>query len=210
MPPLPPLLPLLPLCPIVYLPGGGGSSSFWRPVADRLWRRGAPIVLGYPGFGDVPADGSLRTLSDLYRALLDVLPPRFHLVAQSMGNVLALRTAIEDPDRVASLVLCAVSGGVDVQSLGGAEWRDSLRAEQAGRPTWFIDDGSDFTDKLGAIAIPTLVLSGDADALSPVRVGEFLRDRMPSAELRVVAGGGHWMAVEKPDRIAELVGGFFR
>ncbi len=52
--------------PIVYLPGGGGRSSFWRPVADRLWRRGAPVVLGYPGFGDVPPDPSLRSLSDLY------------------------------------------------------------------------------------------------------------------------------------------------
>ena len=76
--------------PIVYLPGAGGRSSFWRPVADRLWRHGAPIVLGYPGFGDVPPDPSLGSLDDLYRAIRSILPQRFHLVAQSMGNVLAL------------------------------------------------------------------------------------------------------------------------
>jgi pimeloyl-ACP methyl ester carboxylesterase len=194
--------------PIVYLPGGGGRSSFWRPVADRLWRRGAPIVFGYPGFGDVPADPTLRSLSDLYAALLDVLPPRFHLVAQSMGNVLALRMALEHPDRVASLVLCAVSGGVDVRSLGGAEWRESLRAEQAHAPTWFIEDATDFTERLATLRIPALVLSGDADPLSPVRVGEFLRDRLPSATLHAVASGTHSMAHDDPDRIAEMIDRF--
>lgn len=196
------------MVPIVYLPGGGGRSSFWRPVADRLWRRGAPVVFGYPGFGDVPADPALRTLSDYYAALLAVLPPRCHLVAQSMGNVLALRAAIEHPDRIASLVLCAVSGGVDVRSLGGAEWRASLRAEQAHAPSWFIDDASDFTERLATVRIPALVLSGDADPLSPVRVGEFLRDRLPSATLSVVAGGTHTMAHDEPDRIAEGIGSF--
>jgi pimeloyl-ACP methyl ester carboxylesterase len=194
--------------PIVYLPGAGGRSSFWRPVADRLWRRGAPIVLGYPGFGDVPADPGLRTLSDFHGALLTVLPQRFHCVAQSMGNVLALRTAIEHPDRVASLVLCAVTGGIDVRGLGGAEWRDMLRAEQPTTPTWFIDDASDFTPQLASTRIPTLVLSGDADPLSPVRVGEFLRDSLPSAELQVVRGGTHSMAEDQPDRIADLMGRF--
>lgn len=194
--------------PIVYLPGGGGRSSFWRPVADRLWRRGAPIVLGYPGFGDVPADTGLRSLGDLYEAILGVLPERFHLVAQSMGNVIALRMALEHPERIASLVLCAVSGGVDVRSLGGAEWRDDLRAEQQGMPRWFIEDTSDFSERLQAIRIPALLLFGDADPLSPVRVGEFLRDRLPSAQLHVVAGGGHTMALEEPDRIAPLIAQF--
>jgi pimeloyl-ACP methyl ester carboxylesterase len=200
----------MPSAPIVYLPGAGGRSLFWRPVADRLWRLGAPIVFGYPGFGDAPADSSLRSVSDLYDALLAVLPDRFHLVAQSMGNVLAMRAAIEHPERVASLVLCAVSGGVDVQALGGVEWRHSLIAEQPTVPTWFYEDRSDFTERLRGVQIPALVISGDADPLSPVRVGEFVRDCMPAARLQVVAGGGHSMAHDEPDRIAALIESFLR
>jgi pimeloyl-ACP methyl ester carboxylesterase len=195
----------MPPPPIVYLPGGGGRSSFWRPVADRLWRVGAPIVLGYPGFGDVPPDASLRSFDDLYQALVALLPPRFHVVAQSMGNVLALRLALEHPSRVASLTLCALSGGVDVRSLGGAEWRASLQAEQPGMPRWFIDDASDFTARLPGLRIPALVVSGELDPLSPVRVGEFLEATLPVAELHVVKGGTHWMAQEVPDVIAGIV-----
>jgi pimeloyl-ACP methyl ester carboxylesterase len=194
--------------PISYLPGGGGRSSFWRPVADRLWRYGAPVVFGYPGFGDAPTDPGIVSLSGLYDALLSVLPDRFHLVAQSMGNVLALRIAIEKPERIASLVLCAVSGGVDVRRLGGAEWRTILQAEQPIAPTWFIEDESDFTEKLASIHIPTLLLFGDSDPLSPVRVGEFLRDNLPQAQLHVVTGGSHTMAHEEPDRIASVIAGF--
>jgi pimeloyl-ACP methyl ester carboxylesterase len=200
----------MPTLPIVYLPGGGGRSSFWRPVADRLWRVGAPVVLGYPGFGDVPADPSIGSLDELYAALLAALPPRVHLVAQSMGNVLALRAAIEQPARVASVTLCAVSGGIDVRALGAVEWREELRAERPEAPTWFIDDASDFTAKLAALRAPALVLSGDRDPLSPVGVGEWLAAKLPAAERHVVEGGGHWMALEQPDAVAALIGSFLR
>jgi pimeloyl-ACP methyl ester carboxylesterase len=193
----------------MYLPGGGGRSSFWRPVADRLWRCGAPAVLGYPGFGDVPADPSIRSLDDLYEALLAALPARFHLVAQSMGNVLAMRMALEAPQRVASLVMCAVSGGVDVRALGAAEWREDLAREQPGMPTWFIDDRSDFTARIPSLTLPVLVLSADDDPLSPIAVGEFLRGLLPSASLQVLSGG-HSVAFEDPDRVADAIRPFLR
>jgi pimeloyl-ACP methyl ester carboxylesterase len=41
-----------------------------------------------------------------------------------------------------------------------------------------------------------------------LRVGEFLRDQLPSAELRVVSGGTHAMSHDEPDRVADLIGRF--
>ncbi len=209
----------MPALPIVYLPGAAGRSSFWRPVGDRLCRLGAPIVLGYPGFGDVPpasgktASGTTyetESLDGYYRSLLEILPARFHLVAQSMGNVLALRLALETraDGRVASLVLCALTGGVDVRALGGTEWRDSYRRERASLPQWFADDTSDFTQRLPELALPVLALSGDADPLSPPAVGTFLAARLPNADAHIVAGGTHSMAEELPDLVADRIGSF--
>jgi pimeloyl-ACP methyl ester carboxylesterase len=194
--------------PVVYLPGGGGRSSFWRPVADRLAYRAAPIVFGYPGFGDVPADVSIRSLADLHHALSRVLPERFDLVAQSMGCVLALRTALDQPNRVRRLVLTATSGGVPMQALGGAEWRADFRAEQPSAPTWFMDDATDFTSRLAEVRAPTLLLFGDSDPLAPPSVGEFLRERLTGARARleVIRNGSHSFASEQPDVVASLVG----
>lgn len=140
---------------------------------------------------------------------MTILPPRFNLVAQSMGNVFALQMAIEQPDRVGKLVLCALTGGIDVVGLGGVQWREDFLADRSDLPRWFADDSSDFQDSLSSIVSPTLILCGDADPLSPVAIGTFLRDRLPQSTLVVISGGGHSMAYDEPDRLAPIIESFF-
>jgi len=192
--------------PLVFLPGAGGSASFWRPVADRLADLGPAHVLGYPGFGGAPADPRIGSLEDLFGWLEDRLPPGpSHVIAQSMGGVLAARLAIERPDRVARLVLVATSGGVDVARLGGAEWRLEYRASLPDVPTWFVDDRTDLGDRLREIRAPTLLLWSDADATSPPSVARFLAARIPGARIVTIPGGTHAFASERPDEVAAAI-----
>jgi pimeloyl-ACP methyl ester carboxylesterase len=106
--------------PIVFLPGASGVPEQWEPVAHRLPDR-EHIIVGYPGFNGLPANPAIRSLSELSDDLMGRLPPRFDLVAQSMGGVLALRAAIEQPERVRRLVLVATSGGIDVRQFGAID-----------------------------------------------------------------------------------------
>jgi poly(3-hydroxyoctanoate) depolymerase len=192
--------------PVVYLPGAGGQASFWRPVAELLRPRSEPRLVEYPGFGETPPNLSIRTVSELLDTILERLPASFDLVAQSMGGALALRLALEHSRRVRRLVLVATTGGIDVRRLGAVEWRTSDWVTQRPEmPRWFVDDRSDFGDRLATLRVPTLVLIGAADPLAPSGVGEYLRAHIPGASLEIVAGGTHGMAEELPERIAALI-----
>jgi pimeloyl-ACP methyl ester carboxylesterase len=190
----------------VFLPGAGGSASFWRPVADRLGDLGPAHVLGYPGFGEVPADPAVTSLDDLYRWVVERLPAgASHVIAQSMGGVLAARLAAEHPGRVARLVLVATSGGADVRRLGAAEWRHEYRASMPDVPSWFVDDRTDLTQRLAEIRAPTLLLWSDSDPISPPSVARFLAERIAGARIVTVAGGTHAFASERPDEVAAII-----
>jgi poly(3-hydroxyoctanoate) depolymerase len=192
--------------PLVFLPGAGGSSSFWRPVADRLADLGPALLLGYPGFDGAPPDPGLRSLDDLHRWTVERLPPGpSHVIAQSMGGILAARLAAEQPERVDRLVLVATSGGVDVSALGAADWRPGQRASLPGVPDWFLDDRTDLTDRLAAIRAPTLLVWSDADPVSPLAVARFLAGRIGGARIATVAGGSHSFARERPDEVASIL-----
>jgi pimeloyl-ACP methyl ester carboxylesterase len=57
---------------------------------------------------------------------------------------------------------------------------------------------TDLTPALGRIAVPVLLLWGEQDARSPLRIAEEMRAAIPDAELVVVPGAGHDVNVERP------------
>ena len=60
---------------------------------------------------------------------------------------------------------------------------------------------------LSAVTAPTLVLVGDRDVSDFVRIGEHIAATLPSAELQMVEGAGHLLALERPDLISEVLAG---
>jgi pimeloyl-ACP methyl ester carboxylesterase len=191
---------------IAYLPGASGSRSFWRPVAERLSDLGPTLLLGWPGFGDEPADETVQSVADLVRWTVARLPPEpVDLVAQSMGGVVATMLTLAHPERVRRLVLCATSGGIDVAALGAADWRPDYMVEFPEVPDWFMADRTDLSARLSAITAPTLVIYGDQDPLCNPRIASFLAGRIPGSTLTCIPGGSHMMAKVLPDQIAELI-----
>lgn len=191
--------------PVLFLPGASGDTRFWRPVSERLAYAGARTFAAYPGFGGAPPDPALGSLDDLFDRVLAGLREPTHVIAQSMGGVLALRAALARPALVRSLVLTATSGGLDVRALGAADWRASFAQTFPSVPDWFARDRSDLTAQLGAVKQPVLLIWGDSDPISPVAVGEALCARLPHAELVVLAGGDHDLARDRADEVARHV-----
>nr|WP_284732114.1 alpha/beta hydrolase [Sphingobium nicotianae] len=68
------------------------------------------------------------------------------------------------------------------------------------------DTSIDLSEQIASIQVPTLLLWGDEDPISPVAVGERLRSLMPQSALQIIPGGHHDLAQTH----ASLVAGFIR
>lgn len=68
----------------------------------------------------------------------------------------------------------------------------------------------DVIDRLGEITAPTLIICGTADRLTPPKYSTFLRDRIPGAQLVLIEGGGHMVALEQPQAVIQAVTRFLQ
>lgn len=196
---------IAPTLPLVFFPGAGGRVAHLRPIAERLAHRRTTYLCEYPGLGGVAPNASLHTMADLQGHLLAALPAQFDLVTMSMGGVLALRIALEHPARIRKLVLMATSGGVNVEALGGIDWRSTFRRVQPNAPSWFLEDRTDVTPELGRIAHPTLLIYGDADLIAPASVGQLLHRSLPNARIEIISDATHDLEIDHPDLIASFI-----
>ena len=192
---------------LIFLPGAGGSARFWQPVSDRLVHTAQRKLLGWPGFGETPADPVVRGIEDLVVRVVDEMDRPCALIAQSMGGVIAVKAAAKRPYYVTHLVLAATSGGVEMPDLRAQDWRPAFEAANLSSPRWFSDYREDLSGLVRSLRAPTLLLWGDADPISPLAVGERLRKLLPHSRLHVIAGGGHDFANQLAPTVAPYIDG---
>lgn len=65
-------------------------------------------------------------------------------------------------------------------------------------------------DVLPTIDVPTLIIAGDKDQLTPVATAERMQRAIPNSELVVFAGHTHLVQVEKPAEVHAAIDGFLR
>jgi pimeloyl-ACP methyl ester carboxylesterase len=195
---------------IFFLPGAGASPDFWKPVGALLPAEWAKEYFGWPGLGDQPHDPAIRSFDDLVRLVEARIDGPVDLVAQSAGGVIAARLALARPDLVRRLVLTVTSAGIDMAGFGVTDWRPGYRKSFPGAADWITAPGAAPDLPVERITAPTLLIWGDADAISPLAVGRHLERRIPNAQLHLVPGGDHDLAVKHAARVAPLIAAHLR
>lgn len=190
---------------VLFLPGAGGSASFWRAVADRLPREWGAVHFSWPGLGDEPPDPAVQGMDALIDRVVARIDQPVDIVAQSMGGAVAVAAAIERPALVRRLVLACCSGGLDMSTFGAADWRPAYRQDYPRAAAWITDTSAARGLSFEKVEAPTLLLWGDADPISPVAVGRFLARRLPNSTLRILAGAGHDLALTHTEVVADLI-----
>ena len=69
-------------------------------------------------------------------------------------------------------------------------------------------DRPDRSGELSAIKVPTLVIVGDGDAITPPDVAEKMAGKIPGARLEVVRGAGHMSPMEQPEQVNRVLRSF--
>jgi pimeloyl-ACP methyl ester carboxylesterase len=244
---------------IVLIAGLGHGAAYFENTLPALGKLGRAVAIDTRGVGRSTSQRESFSVESWAQDVAGVIEglgaKRAHLVGSSLGSCISLKTALDYPDRVASLTVVAGFSELDrslelnfrlrieiIDKLGlgdalashiamwtlgrdfintpaGQEAVDrlfaSVRRNSPERYLAFIrailDLGkAPLTPRLGEIRVPTCVIVGGQDILTPVSQSRQVAAGIPGAEVYVIPGCGHITFSEKPAETAKLVGDFLR
>lgn len=193
---------------IVFLPGASGNIDFWNPLIDFLPRHYEKEVIGYPGFGNVPDNTNIKNFRDLQNDVTSKINSKSILIAQSMGGIFAVNKAFTDPSLIKGLVLIATSGGIDLTPFNVQDWRTEYQEQYPRYPKWFMTTNVNYEEYLEKINIPTLLIWGDDDPISPINVGKYLNTKLKDSKLKIIKDGKHDLAEKHAKEVSLYINQF--
>jgi pimeloyl-ACP methyl ester carboxylesterase len=66
-------------------------------------------------------------------------------------------------------------------------------------------DRSDSTDALARIDVPTLIVCGAEDVVTPLSDSRFIHERIPGSVLETIEGAGHLSSMERPAAVNHVM-----
>lgn len=99
--------------------------------------------------------------------------------------------------------LCSVHA--DPSVLGQIDENLEKTPATTGLVDWMAADRFDRVADVATISVPTLILSGSEDTLTPFKYAEYLHTRVPNSTLRILEGCGHTPQLEDTPEAARAI-----
>lgn len=215
----------------VCLHGFLDDPSVWAGVAGALADAGRVICVQQRAHGDSTCPDGRCSIDDLAGDVVKLLEAlgvdRAVLVGHALGALVAARTALAAPARVAGLVLVSPFSELDARAAG--DWRHVVRAGEVNKleglarsvfgptSTRQVDgDGIGLTEiaravhdlgtaavtpQLGAIRCPVVVLAGERDLAGSARA-RIVAGAIPGARIEIVPQQADAPHTGAPDVVA--------
>jgi pimeloyl-ACP methyl ester carboxylesterase len=236
--------------PLVLLHGGLGSTASLAHLLPTFAKNRQLILADLQAHGrtaDIDRPIRCETMADDMAALLDHLQiGKADFLGYSLGAAVCLQTAIRHPARVRKLVLIStvfkrqgwypeVLAAMDQMGPASAEMMKpspiyQTYARIAPRPEdWtrlitrmadLLRVDYDWSREIAAIASPTMLVFGDADAIPPAHIAEFFGllgggkkdggwdgSGVPKSRLAILPGFTHYNMLDSP-LLPQAVGAF--
>lgn len=201
----------------ILLHGLGQTPHSWDGVRTCLPVDAdvrCPDLLGWISEGAADYDA----LYGAFCAYCDGLPGQLQLCGLSLGAELALQYAIQHPQRVGALVVIAAQYRSPKALLAIQNLLFRLMPQSAFQSTGLEKQdfmalcrsmmNLDFSNDLGRITCPTLVLCGQQDRANQ-KASQVLFQRIGGSTLQFIPQAGHQVNLDNPKVLAQLLGSFF-
>lgn len=214
---------------------GGSSQrwSEQRSIFANQYNSWAMDLAGH-GKSEGSLLSSIKDMADFIDDFIGALClEKFVMVGHSMGGAIAQEYALQYPEKIQGLILIGTGARLkvsqeildtfaagrmpfkDVNHLYGSSTPD-IKKEEALRemyeiPTvvYWADFGAcntfDRIQSVEKIQVPSLIIVGDEDRMTPVNYSQFLRSKLINSQLRIIKGAGHMCMLEKPTEITEEI-----
>lgn len=166
--------------------GGYILFEFWRQFRERV----AALVLANTRAEPDTEQGRANRLKSIADSRLQGTAPFFDAQAQNLIGETTRRTR---PDLLASaraMMQTMSVDGLDVIQRGMAERPDSI-------------------PMLHTISVPTLIIVGEEDTVTPIANGQLMHEQIARSRLQMISRGGHYAAFEHPEECAQILRQFF-
>jgi pimeloyl-ACP methyl ester carboxylesterase len=217
--------------PLVCFHGAGGLrlSRGHELLAERY----RVIAFEAPGFGASPVNQRSQSMIDLTSTMGAAISAlgleRFSLWGISFGGKLALSLAVQTPERLEALVLAAPAAirlgsaplprGPEILGLLHAhpERRldtTPLSPEVQGKQLELVERligpprDAELEAAMRELHVPTLVLFGTEDRLTPPELGRHYREILPNCQFVIVYDAAHAIYDDRPEAFAAIVADF--
>jgi pimeloyl-ACP methyl ester carboxylesterase len=151
------------------------------------------------------------------------------LIGHSMGGAITQHLALHNPDRLESIVLVSTGARLKVSreilnrvkdhfqevvaticdyGFGPEAPRDLIirtqeQLRQNSPEVLYRDFAAcnqfDLMEKVRYITLPTLILCGKMDGLTPIQYSRYLHEHISGSSLKLIEGAGHMVMLEKPE-----------
>lgn len=202
---------------MIFLHGLGQVPENWTSVIRNMKVESdifCPNLADFPGEKEVNYENLYSAFSDYCMSLDEPI----HLCGLSLGGILALQYAIENPDRVVSLALIgtqyvAPKKLLKFQNMIFRFMPDRIFRDMGFGKKDFIQLCEsmlelDFRDELCLIKCPVLVACGEKDQANKkaaLQMGKII----PHAKTAVLKGAGHEVNFDAPEKLGKLLTAFY-
>jgi pimeloyl-ACP methyl ester carboxylesterase/membrane protein DedA with SNARE-associated domain len=223
---------------LLLLHGSPVGAELFTPLSGLLEKKFRVIAPSFPGFEastrkipDYSIRAHARYIDDFLRQLGLT---SVHVVGYSMGSGVALELHHRVPDLFASLTLLSGIGAQEYELLGNYHLNHLLHGLQLGL-IWCVDkfvphfgrlenfplnyyyarnfydtDQRPLATYMAEIAIPALILHGEADMLVPVAAARMHHKLITGSRLLVFPREGHLLLSQKPGLVATALSDFIK